>query len=162
MKPFKTVWRSSPARVSRHALALFSIWTMLCGPLFTGARAQQNNAQPARLSEEQRILHVLNRLGFGARPGDVERVRAMGIEHYIKQQLDPERIEDAVAEAKVRDLTSLHFQRRSFMRSTRSRACCSGRWSGAASRPRTCGSQAREACEGRGYDAERGRSIYAG
>src|ERR1044071_6045371 len=59
------------------------------------------------LNEEQRILHVLNRLGFGARPGDVARVKAMGLENYIKQQLHPENIEDAVAEAKVKDLAVL-------------------------------------------------------
>ncbi|MGB7923747.1 MAG: DUF1800 domain-containing protein, partial [Pyrinomonadaceae bacterium] len=62
-----------------------------------------------RLSEEQRILHVLNRLGFGARPGDVERVRAMGVEQYIKQQLDPQRIPDALAESKVSHLASLRM-----------------------------------------------------
>ena len=28
------------------------------------------------LTEDQKILHVLNRLGFGARPGDLEKVRA--------------------------------------------------------------------------------------
>src|SRR4051794_26205548 len=30
------------------------------------------------LTEDQKILHVLNRLGFGARPGDVGKVKAMG------------------------------------------------------------------------------------
>jgi hypothetical protein len=31
------------------------------------------------LSEDQRILHALNRLGYGPRPGDVDRVRRMGL-----------------------------------------------------------------------------------
>src|SRR5689334_5514078 len=57
-----------------------------------------------RLSDDQRIIHVLNRLGFGARPGDVERVKAMGLENYINQQLNPEKIIDTVAENKVKDL----------------------------------------------------------
>ena len=43
-------------------------------------------------STEQRALHVLNRLGFGPRPGDVERVTAMGIDRYIEQQLAPQPI----------------------------------------------------------------------
>lgn len=60
-----------------------------------------------RLSDEQRIIHVLNRLGFGARPGDVERVKSIGLENYINQQLKPEKIDDAVAENKVRELTVL-------------------------------------------------------
>jgi uncharacterized protein (DUF1800 family) len=71
------------------------------------AMAQKASAaKAARLSEEQRILHVLNRLGFGARPGDVERVRKLGLETYIEQQLAPDKIADATAEAKLRDLSS--------------------------------------------------------
>lgn len=57
-----------------------------------------------KLSQEQKILHVLNRLGFGARPGDVEKVKAIGIQKYIEQQLDPASINDTVAERKVDDL----------------------------------------------------------
>ena len=60
-----------------------------------------------RLTEEQRIVHVLNRLGFGARPGDVERVKAMGLENYINRQLNAEKIDDTVAENKVKDLAVL-------------------------------------------------------
>jgi len=56
------------------------------------------------LSEDQKIIHTLNRLGFGARPGEVERVKAIGLEKYIDQQLNPASIDDAVAEAKVKDL----------------------------------------------------------
>src|SRR5678816_2135001 len=61
------------------------------------------------LNEEQRIIHVLNRLGFGARPGDVERVKAMGLENYINQQLHPEKIADAVAENKLHELSVLNM-----------------------------------------------------
>ncbi len=61
------------------------------------------------LTEEQRIIHVLNRLGFGARPGDVERVKAIGLENYINQQLNPEKIADTVAENKLRELSVLNM-----------------------------------------------------
>src|SRR5215207_3597591 len=61
------------------------------------------------LTEEQRIIHVLNRLGFGARPGDVQRVKALGLENYINQQLNPEKVADSVAENKVRDLSALNM-----------------------------------------------------
>src|SRR5215213_3875425 len=61
------------------------------------------------LSEEQRIVHVLNRLGFGARPADIERVKAVGLENYINQQLSPEKIVDSVAEGKVRELSVLNM-----------------------------------------------------
>ena len=71
--------------------------------------AAQKSAKTRALSEEQRILHVLNRLGFGSRPGDVERVKAMGLGNYINQQLNPEKISDAVAENKVKDLAVLNM-----------------------------------------------------
>jgi uncharacterized protein (DUF1800 family) len=49
------------------------------------------------LTPDQQILHVLNRLGYGPRPGDVEQVRRMGIAAYIEQQLSPSGITDSVA-----------------------------------------------------------------
>ena len=67
----------------------------------------QKHPKTQSLTEEQRIIHVLNRLGFGARPGDVERVKAMGVEKYIEQQLNPEKIADTVADNKLRDLSVL-------------------------------------------------------
>ena len=54
---------------------------------------------PSPLSEEQRITHVLNRLGYGPRPGDVERLRQLGLETYITRQLDPQRTPDTATEA---------------------------------------------------------------
>ena len=53
------------------------------------------------LTETQQIVHVLNRLAYGPRPGDVERVRAMGIGAYIERQLDPSQIADPAAEARL-------------------------------------------------------------
>ncbi|MGB6296473.1 MAG: DUF1800 domain-containing protein [Rivularia sp. (in: cyanobacteria)] len=42
--------------------------------------------------ENSKILHVINRLSFGAAPGDIEKVREIGIDKYIQQQLTPESI----------------------------------------------------------------------
>jgi uncharacterized protein (DUF1800 family) len=42
-----------------------------------------------------KVLHVLNRLSFGPRPGDVENVKSMGIEAYIKSQLSPNSIPES-------------------------------------------------------------------
>jgi len=69
----------------------------------------QKRTKSQNLTEEQRIIHVLNRLGFGARPGDVERVKSMGLETYINQQLNPEKISDTVAENRVRELNVLNM-----------------------------------------------------
>jgi uncharacterized protein (DUF1800 family) len=46
----------------------------------------------AETATQADALHVLNRLAFGPRPGDIERVMKMGIEGYIDQQLHPETI----------------------------------------------------------------------
>ena len=51
--------------------------------------------------ERQRAEHALDRLAFGARPGDVERVTAMGVERWIDAQLRPDRIDDRAAAARV-------------------------------------------------------------
>ena len=65
---------------------------------------------PLQTTEQEKITHVLNRLGFGARPGDVERVQKMGIREYIEQQLHPESISDARTEDKVFHLASLRMK----------------------------------------------------
>ncbi len=63
-----------------------------------------NGLNKKALTEEQKIIHVLNRLGFGARPGDIERVKALGLNKYIEQQLNPDSITDSVADLKVKNL----------------------------------------------------------
>ncbi|HZH90959.1 MAG TPA: DUF1800 domain-containing protein [Pyrinomonadaceae bacterium] len=102
---------SRASLVLRRATALALAFALVAGSTASfrpGAAFAQKapGGRAARLSEDQRILHVLNRLGFGARPGDVERVRKLGLENYIEQQLAPDKITDAVAEAKLRDLSS--------------------------------------------------------
>src|SRR5262245_37981887 len=57
-------------------------------------RSRRATASTPQLTEEQKILHLLNRAGFGPRPGDIERVRRMGIEQYIEEQLHPEDLSD--------------------------------------------------------------------
>src|SRR5689334_21945857 len=47
------------------------------------------------LPADQQIIHALNRLTFGARPGDVQKVRAMGLDNWIDLQLHPEKIDDS-------------------------------------------------------------------
>ena len=41
---------------------------------------------------DPKILHVLNRLSFGPRLGDVQMVAQMGVDRYIQQQLAPDSI----------------------------------------------------------------------
>jgi len=62
----------------------------------------------AEIPPELKALHVLNRLGFGPRAGDIQRVNAMGVENYIHQQLFPETIPEPPALVqKLNDLKTL-------------------------------------------------------
>ena len=83
----------------RRFTAASIIW-LLTVPIF--AFSEVPSTASKSLTEDQKILHVLNRLGFGARPGDVEKVKAIGIQKYIDQQLNATAIDDSAAEAKVK------------------------------------------------------------
>src|SRR6266513_1010566 len=97
--------------IAHRCAAILSIVALLGSTFAAGISAQSMNGgmkapaskSAAKLSDDQRILHVLNRLGFGARPGDVERVKAMGIDDYIAQQLFPEKIDDSASEARLQN-----------------------------------------------------------
>lgn len=39
--------------------------------------------EPREQTADQQVQQVLNRLGFGPRPGDVAKVRAMGVDPWI-------------------------------------------------------------------------------
>ena len=63
-----------------------------------------------KLSKDDQILHALDRLTFGPRPREVERVKKIGLKKWIDQQLHPERVpENPVLEARLRSLESLRM-----------------------------------------------------
>jgi len=59
------------------------------------------------LSEDEAILHALNRLAYGPRPGDIETVRKMGLEKWIDEQLHPESIDDSALDARLEQYPTL-------------------------------------------------------
>jgi uncharacterized protein (DUF1800 family) len=61
----------------------------------------------AAAADDAAIAHVLNRLTYGPRPGDVDRVKAIGLQKWIETQLTPSRIEDGALEAKLQRLETL-------------------------------------------------------
>ncbi|GGA09530.1 DUF1800 domain-containing protein [Okeania sp. KiyG1] len=75
------------------------IWLGLASPSY--ADSQSINAQ---------TIHVLNRLSFGPRPGDIERVKSIGINNYIQSQLRPETIrESPQVTQKIAKLTNFYL-----------------------------------------------------
>src|SRR5437763_15034 len=59
------------------------------------------------LTQDEAINHILNRLGYGPRPGDVERVRTMGLEKYIVAQLHPETLDSQALDGRLKRYTTL-------------------------------------------------------
>ena len=71
---------------------------------------------PVSASEEdERIVHVLNRLAYGPRPGDVESVRAIGRDRWIDQQLRPDRIPDPALPARLASLRTTRLSTRDLL-----------------------------------------------
>jgi len=59
------------------------------------------NGKTTRLTEDQKLLHLLNRVTFGPRPGDIERVKRIGIAAFLDEQLQPDSIDDSQLETRL-------------------------------------------------------------
>src|SRR6266576_2685044 len=80
------------------------------------AKEKKPKADPAlkglpitELGPDEAILHALNRLAYGPRPGDVERVRQMGLAKWIEQQLNPNSVDDRALDARLADYPTLRM-----------------------------------------------------
>jgi uncharacterized protein (DUF1800 family) len=67
------------------------------------------------LTEDQATLHALNRLAYGSRPGDLERIRQMGLEKWIDQQLHPESIDDSALDTRLEKYPTLKKSSKSLL-----------------------------------------------
>ena len=80
---------------------------MGCERLISSVTQQMGQSIPASLSvaEGQQIdpaFHLLSRAAYGPWPGDLDRVRTMGAEKWIEEQLAPDRIDDAACDLRAR------------------------------------------------------------
>ena len=105
-----TMMRMHPSPRFFRAAAVVASFALLV-PAGVGA------ASPPRPSadDDARIVHVLNRLGYGPRPGDVEAVRAMGVEQWTLRQLHPERIDDGALRSRLAGYRTLDLSVRQLM-----------------------------------------------
>jgi uncharacterized protein (DUF1800 family) len=65
------------------------------------AATKATKPETAILTDHQRALHALNRLTFGAKPGQVDAVLANGVDSWIEDQLHPESIDDSALNSRL-------------------------------------------------------------
>jgi uncharacterized protein (DUF1800 family) len=65
-----------------------------------------------RLTEEQKVIHFLNRTSFGPTREDVQKVNRLGIRAYLEEQLRPEKISDSLVDEKLAGLKTMRLSSR--------------------------------------------------
>ena len=91
------------------SLDLAMVLTALSASPIDSARHQQVSLRRSSGSEnpdDKTVVHVLNRLG-GPAPGDIDRVRKIGLDKYIDQQLRPETLPDEEMTSRLASLDTL-------------------------------------------------------
>jgi uncharacterized protein (DUF1800 family) len=114
-----------PPGLTTSRLLIYTIYTLaltqVCEPLpsFAGKKKDPPTQTvmvklpaPPKLKQiqgDERVLHALDRLTFGPRPGEVEEVKAMGLDTWITQQLHPAAIDDTAVEKRLEQFPAMHL-----------------------------------------------------
>jgi uncharacterized protein (DUF1800 family) len=86
--------------------ALISTVALLAADKNKSKKLAATNGAP-QMDDDKRILHALNRFTFGPRPGDVDKVRSVGLDKWFEEQLHPEKIDDSATEARLSPFRTL-------------------------------------------------------
>ena len=100
---------SMPLRASRFLLGLGLLFAASLSAMIALGRKKE---KPGQMDSQKRAVHALNRLTFGARPGDVERVTQMGVDKWIELQLHPDKIDDSALDARLAAFPTLRMRTR--------------------------------------------------
>ena len=93
-------------------LCCFFLGILAFVPFAAGKKKEKPSIAASQMDEQKRAVHLLNRLTFGARSGDVERITAMGLDKWIDEQLHPEKINDSALDARLSSLRTLRMSTR--------------------------------------------------
>jgi uncharacterized protein DUF1800 len=94
-------------------VATLIVAAALASQFALGGRKDKPAGTSARtVDESKRAVHALNRLAFGPRPGEAERVAAMGVDKWIDLQLHPEKLDDPALEARLAPFRTLRMDTR--------------------------------------------------
>ena len=83
--------------------------TSIAKPGAAKAKAAAKPEPLVPLTERERALQILDRFTFGPRPGDVDRVMAMGVSNWFEQQLNPDAIKDPALDKRLADFPTLNM-----------------------------------------------------
>ncbi len=100
-----------------RALAAAMCLSLAAGPApgwpeAASAVAEKPVARPAyraQIEGDARIVHALNRFTFGPRPGDVDTVKAQGLDRWFEEQLNPASIENASLDARLQQFPAMQW-----------------------------------------------------
>src|SRR5580698_2100061 len=111
-----------------RALAGCLILSLMQPPNLGAAEAWHSKRTPAvkPLTDEEHATHALNRLTFGPRPGDLERVQTLGVKKWIELQLNPEQIDDSLLEARLQSFPAMHLSQQALLQKYPSNAVIRG------------------------------------
>ena len=71
--------------------------------------AKRSTSRSPELQGDSRILHALNRFTFGPKPGDIDAVRAIGLEKWFDRQLHPASIAEADLNARLAEFPAMQW-----------------------------------------------------
>jgi uncharacterized protein (DUF1800 family) len=108
-----------PVKINVCSLvSLLLACTLFTAPCLDAASAKDKESKPdpilkglpvSDLTPDEAILHALNRLAYGPRPGDIERIKQIGLAKWIDLQLNPNAIDDKSLDARLENLPTLRL-----------------------------------------------------
>jgi hypothetical protein len=91
------------------ALLLSLLGFAVSAQLALGKKKEKHPSTAGQMDPQKQAVHALSRLTFGPRPGDVDRVMAMGLDKWIDQQLHPDKIDDSALDAHLAQFRTLRM-----------------------------------------------------
>jgi len=98
-----------PLGWTKFAISVLSLSLACAVPQLLATKKGSQEKEVPSASDQRRALHALNRLTFGARPGDIQQVMATGADQWIELQLHPERIDDRALSARLEPLRTVRM-----------------------------------------------------
>ena len=105
----RPIWMPLSLRQRRLLAAAAVLAASALTTQFALGRKKEKLASATQMDDQKRVVHALNRLTFGPRPGDVERILHMGVDKWIELELHPDKIDDSALDARLAPFRTLRM-----------------------------------------------------